>query len=171
MKLLVIGGTSGLGLAIAEKYQGYSISTRTGHSIPENIDKVIALSLDYDVIVNCLPDSNQNKILFPMYAAHDQHRLATYFITIGSMSWRFHTEEHSKRALFEWAETLILKDTLLKHTLLNPAYLWNSKNQGDMSPISPKEILDTIDFLIQNRHNNSIVSLLEIKGQHKNVNR
>jgi len=170
MKLLVIGGTSGLGLAISEKFGGLAISSRTGHGIPENIDKVIGLSLNYDVVINCLPDINQNRLLFPMYEQHDQLNLSTYFITVGSMSWRFHTAEHSKRALFDWAENLILKDTKLKHTLINPAYLWNSKNQGDIEPISSKEILETIDFLIQNRYNNSVISLLEIKGQYKNVN-
>jgi NAD(P)-dependent dehydrogenase (short-subunit alcohol dehydrogenase family) len=171
MKLLVVGGTSGLGLAISERFGGVAVSTRTGHGIPENIDRVIEISLEYDVVINCLPDSNQNKLLFPMYEAHDKKKLSTYFITVGSMSWRFHTEEHSKRALFDWAETLILKDTKLKHTLVNPAYLWNSKNQGDMTPISSKEMLDTIDFLLQNRYNDSVISLLEIKGQHINVNR
>lgn len=167
MKMLVIGGSSGLGLAIAEKYQADQISRSNGYTVPERIKDIIELSFNYDIIINCLPDNNQNKLLFPMYAAHDQRRLATYFITVGSMSWRFHTAEHSKRELFDWAETLILKDTLLKHTLLNPAYLWNSKNRGDMSLIPPKDILDTIDFLVQNRHNNTIVNLLEIKGSYE----
>lgn len=167
MKLLVIGGSSGLGLVITEQYQADQLSRSNGYSVPESIQDIIDRSFGYDIIINCLPDCNQNKLLFPMYAAHDQRRLSTYFITIGSMSWRFHTAEHSKRALFEWAETLILKDTLLKHTLLNPAYLWNSKNKGDMTFIPPKDMLITLDFLIQNRHNSSIVNLLEIKGSYE----
>jgi hypothetical protein len=85
------------------------------------------------------------------------------------MSWRFHTAEHSKRELFDWAEGLILRNTRLKHTLLNPAYLWNSKNQGQLAEISEQEMIKIIDFLVHFGYN-STVSLLEIKGPYKNVN-
>lgn len=170
MKLLVIGGTSGLGLAISQNFSADYISRSNGYTIPDCITQAIEKSLDYDVIINCLPDSNQNKLLFPMYEAHDQRGLSTYFITIGSMSWRYNSPEHSKRELFDWAEGLIQRNTKLKHTLLNPAYLWNSKNQGQLVEISQKEMISTIDFLLRSNYNNSVISLLEIKGPYRNVN-
>lgn len=169
MKLLVIGGTSGLGLAISEKFGADQISRSNGYTIPDKISEAVSKSLDYDVIVNCLPDSNQNKLLWAMYEQHDQADKSTYFITVGSMSWRFNTAGHSKRDLFDWAEGLISRKTKLKHTLVNPAYLWNSKNQGDLAEISQQEMLSAIDFLLQSRYNHSIISLLEIKGPNKNV--
>ena len=170
MKLLVIGGSSGLGLAIAERYQADQLSRSNGYSVPERIQDIIDQSFNYDVIVNCLPDSNQNKLLFPMFDAHDERSLATYFITIGSMSCRFNPIGHSKRDLFDWSETLITRASTSKHTLINPAYLWNSKNQGHLEEISQEEMLTVIDFLIQFGYN-STISLLEIKGPHRNVNR
>lgn len=170
MKLLVIGGSSGLGLAISKEFSADQISRSNGYTIPDSIEQAIAKSLDYDVVINCLPDSNQNKLLFPMYEAHDQKGRSTYFITVGSMSWRFSPPQHSKRELFDWSEGLILRNTKLKHTLLNPAFLWNSKNQGQLAEISQKDMLLTIDFLLRSNYNNSVISLIEIKGPYKNAN-
>jgi len=168
MKVLVVGGSSGLGLAISKHFSADQVSRSNGYAVPEKIQEIIDLSFNYDVVINCLPDSNQNKLLFPMFEQHDQKSLTTYFITVGSMSWRFHTTEHSKRELFDWAEGLILRNTRLKHTLLNPAYLWNSKNQGHLAEISQEEMIKVIDFLVRFGYN-STVSLLEIKGPYKNV--
>jgi len=51
---------------------------------------------------------------------------------------------------------------------LNPAYLWNSKDEGPVEKINQKEMLDTIDFLIQRSYtSDSVISLLEIKGPFK----
>lgn len=168
MKILVIGGTSGLGQAIVEKYNADHISTSTGFPIPDKISEAVTHSLNYDVIINCLPDSNQNKVLWPMYAAHNEQGLKTYFITVGSMSWRLHDSVHSKRALFDWCESIILKPSTTRHTLLNPAHLWNSNKDAPVEHITPKEMLDTIDFLLTHSYNNSsVISLIEIKGQVK----
>jgi len=165
MKILVIGGTSGLGQAIVGKYKADQISSRTGFPIPDKITEAIAHSLNYDIVINCLPDSNQNKLLWPMYAAHDELGLKTYFITVGSMSWRFNEPMHSKRALFDWNESILLKPSTTRHTLLNPAHLWNSNKDSPVEHITPKEILDTIDFLIKHSYTSaSVISLLEIKG-------
>jgi hypothetical protein len=165
MKILVVGGTSGLGQAIVGKYKADNISSRTGYPIPEKIKEAIAHSLDYDVVINCLPDSNQNKLLWPMYDAHNELGLKTYFITVGSMSWRFNEPLHSKRALFDWNESILLKPSTTRHTLLNPAHLWNSSKDSPVEHITPKEILDTIDFLIKHSYTSaSVISLIEIKG-------
>ena len=165
MKILVIGGTSGLGQAIVGKYNADHISASTGFPIPEKINDAVTHSLNYDVVINCLPDSNQNKLLWPMYAEHNELGLRTYFITVGSMSWRFNDAVHSKRALFDWNESILLKPSTTRHTLLNPAHLWNSNKDSPVEHITPKEILDTIDFLIKHSYNStSVISLIEIKG-------
>jgi hypothetical protein len=165
MKILVIGGTRGLGQAIVEKYNADHISTSTGFPIPEKLTQAIAYSLNYDIIINCIPDSNQNKVLWPMYAAHNELGLKTYFITVGSMSWRFNEATHSKRALFDWNESILLMPGTTKHTLLNPAHLWSSSKDAPVEHITPKEILDTVDFLIKHSYTSaSVISLIEIKG-------
>lgn len=168
MKVLIVGGSSGLGLELVNYYNADSVSRTTGHSVPENIDKIINVSLAYDCVINCIPDSNQNKLLWPMYAEHNRLGLTTYFITVGSMSWRLHDSIHSKRALFDWCESMLLTPTTARHTLLNPAHLWNSTNAAPVEHITPKEILDTVDFLIKHSYNNaSVISLIEIKGKVK----
>ena len=168
MKILVVGGSSGLGKSIVEKYNADNISTSVGFPIPEKLNEAVAMSMNYDVVVNCLPDSNQNKLLTAMYRSHSAEDLPTYFITIGSMSWRLHQSGHSKRDLFDWNERILISPTKVRHTLLNPAYLWNSKDEGPVEKINEKEMLDTIDFLIQRSYTSaSVISLLEIKGPFK----
>ena len=168
MKILVLGGTSGLGAAIVSHFNADHVSRTTGHAIPDAVNQVVEKSLNYDIIVNCIPDSNQNKILFSMFEAHHNQGLKTYFITVGSMSWRFKESGHSKRDLFDWNESILLKPTSVKHTLLNPAYLWNSNDQAPIEKISEQEMIETIDFLIKQGYNrHSVISLLEIKGSFK----
>lgn len=168
MKILVIGGTSGLGKVIVEKYNADHISSSTGYPIPDKVAEAVEYSLGYDIVINCIPDTNQNAVLFPMYTAHSEKGLPTYFITLGSMSWRFNPPGDNKRDLFDWNEKILTQPTTVKHTLLNPAWLWNSKDEGLVEKISEKEIMDTIDFLINCCYNNkSVISLLEIKGPFK----
>lgn len=168
MKILIIGGTSGLGAALAKHFNADHISRSTGYPIPDAISEAVDYSLNYDVVINCLPDSNQNKLLTAMYNTHHDQDLTTYFITIGSMSWRFNQTGHSKRDLFDWNEKILIRPTKLKHTLVNPAYLWNSKDEGLVEKISEEEIVETIDFLVKQGYNSkSVISLLEIRGPYK----
>lgn len=165
MKILVIGGTRGLGQVFVEHYKADHISASTGFTIPDKINEAVAHSLNYDVVINCLPDSNQNKLLWPMHAEHNRLELHTYFITVGSMSWRLHDSIHSKRALFDWCESMLLTPTTTRHTLLNPAHLWNSSKYAPVEHITAKEMIDTVDFLIKHSYTSaSVISLLEIKG-------
>lgn len=165
MKILVIGGSTGLGKAVVEKYNADQVSRSNGYSIPEKIQEVLDLSVNYDVIVNCLPDSNQNLILEKLFQLHHDQGLKTYFLTVGSMSHRFNSPGHSKKDLYDWNEKILTLKTSIKHTLLNPAYLWNSYDEGIADPISKDEILNTVDFLITQGYNNkSNIAILEIKG-------
>lgn len=167
MKILVVGGTSGLGLALAEHFNADGIGTRTGHAIPEHLNAVVAKSLEYDVVINCIHGNEQNELLDAMFEMHDQLKLKTYFITVGSMSWRMHDQEHSKTALFHWADSIILRNATPKHTLVNPAWLWNSKDDGELDRVSTEDTLKLFDFLIESSKNNSIINLVEIKGQYR----
>lgn len=165
MKILVIGGSIGLGKAIVEKYNADQVSRSNGYPIPDKTQEVLDLSVNYDVIVNCIPDSNQNLILEKLFQLHHDKGLKTYFLTVGSMSHRLHSPGHSKKDLHDWNEKILTLKTSVKHTLLHPAYLWNSFDEGIAEPISKDEILNTIDFLITQGYNNkSNIAILEIKG-------
>jgi hypothetical protein len=171
MKILVIGGTSGLGLAITEKYNADQVSRSTGYTIPDKINEVVELSLGYDIIINCLPDSNQNSVLHSTVTAHASNNLNTYFITIGSTSWRINDIGHSKRDLFEWNQKFFFEKTSVRHTMLNPAYLWHNTENGIFEPIPKDDILNVIDFLIKQSYTSkSVIPLIDIKGLY-NVNR
>jgi hypothetical protein len=168
MKILVIGGTSGLGQTVTEHFNADQVSRSTGYTVPDNIDKIVELSINYDVVINCLPDSNQNKVLTALFDYHDENQLNTYFITIGSLSWHINEPGHSKRDLFDWNEKQLTYTTTVKHTLINPAYLWNSKNEGIFEPIPKEDMLNVIDFLIKQSYTSkSVIPLLDIKGLFK----
>jgi NAD(P)-dependent dehydrogenase (short-subunit alcohol dehydrogenase family) len=66
MKILVVGGSSGLGQAVTEHFGADQVSRSNGYVVPDDIDKIAELSFNYDVVINCLPDSNQNKLLFDL---------------------------------------------------------------------------------------------------------
>jgi hypothetical protein len=170
MKILVVGGTSGLGKLMAEHLGAHAIGRSTGHAVPDNKEEIINMSLEYDCVINCIPDSNQNSLLFSMYEQHDNLGKSTYFITVGSMSWRLHSadSDHSKRVLFNWSEHQILRPTKIRHTLLNPAWLWNSPDQTDISKVGQEEMIKTIDFLLSLPYN-STIHLLEIKGTYNAI--
>lgn len=170
MKILVVGGTSGLGKVLTDHLGADAIGRSTGHAVPDKTQEIINLSLDYDCVVNCIPDSNQNHLLFDMYEQHDRLEKSTYFITVGSMSWRMHSSDssHSKRVLFDWNETQILRKTKLRHTLLNPAWLWNSPDHCDINKIQQEEMLKTIDFLLSMPYTTTI-HMLEIKGSYNAI--
>lgn len=167
MNILVVGGTTGLGKVLADHLNAFAIGRSTGHVVPDKIDEIINLSLDYDCVINCLPDSNQNLLLFQMYEEHDKHKKSTYFITIGSMTWRYFTPDskRSKRVLFDWCEKQFLRKTSLRHTLLNPAWLWNCTDQTDFFKVGQEEMIKTIDFLLSLPYTTEI-HMLEIKGSY-----
>jgi hypothetical protein len=163
MKLLVVGGTSGIGKVISDHYDAVAISSRTGHAIPEKLDEVITMSTYYDVIVKCLPDENQNILLEKMYKVHDENKLTTHLITFGSMSYKINDPEHSKNKLLKFADSVILNKTTVKHTLINPAWCFNAKDEPQLSVITQNDITTIIDFVIS-FSNNTVISQIEMRG-------
>lgn len=165
MKILVIGGTEGIGKVIAEAFTATAVSSRTGHGVPENTDKLINESLDYDVIVNCIPDDNQLLLLEKMISASELNSKKTYFITLGSLAWRFEQDTDTKRKLFNFCETLITSKIKAKHTLVNVSWCWNNKGSEPLlKPIVQQEIIDVFTFLLSYATNDACINLIEIKG-------
>lgn len=67
MKVLVIGGSKGIGKDIVDYFNGKSVSRETGHNIqaPANRTKIKEMSLDFDIVVNhaFCGDNSQNFML------------------------------------------------------------------------------------------------------------
>jgi hypothetical protein len=164
MKLLVIGGTSGLGRLIAKKCLGVGIGRSNGFEWPANQEKIKKESIDSCVIINCIPDEQQLDCLKQLIELHETLNLTTYFITVGSMSWRI-KPDHYKKKLFDFNEEQLFKKTTVKHTLLNPAELFNSRNNDYFEKISEDEILEVVDFLIYRYNKNSIIHHIEVRGK------
>lgn len=167
MKILVVGGTSGFGKDIAEHFNADAIGRKTGHNLPENLGAVVELTKNYNCIINCVSDSTQGLIASAMFDEHHRLNLNTYFITVGSMTWRIETPEQGKRQLFDWAESLITIKTTVKHTLLNPAWMYNTKEVGLFDSISKDDMLSLFEFLIKRFTLNSTISMIDIQGTPK----
>jgi len=167
MKILVLGGTSGIGKIVADHFSATAVSRSTGHGLPDNSEKVVDLSLEYDIIINCIPDESQNSILELLWEKHKELNLATYFITVGSMGYRFKSEDHHKNQLQDYAEKILFDQNKLRHTLINPAWCYNAKDSSPIPLVSESQLLDIFKFLIDQYRYNTVISIIEVKG--KNV--
>ena len=162
MKMLVLGGSGGVGKAIADHFKADSVSRSTGHGMPYQLDAIEEVSYNYDVIVNTIPDERfQTMALDRLYTGHCDKILNTYFITFGSMAWHLYPEE---RDLVDWIEKNAVKSATAKHTLLNTTWCWNSRDAAILPRVQPQEILDTIEFLLKYRDHAAVISMIEIKG-------
>lgn len=163
IKGLIFGGTGNIGKLICDVFSFDSLDYR----VPEDLDKIIELSYNYDIIINCIPDINQNILLEKLFEEHSQKNLDTYLITLGSMSYRINDSDHPKNKLLEFSESILLRKTSVKHTLVNLTWCFNNDENELMSLISKDDIIDIFKFLIETKNKNSVVSMIEIKG--KNV--
>lgn len=166
-KILVIGGTSGLGKDIVDAFDAVGIGRSSGHSLPESKQTVLDMSLEFDVVINCLPDHNQNAVLIEQYDTHVAMNKQTLFITLGNMGWRSFDDSHHKRQLVKWNDQIAQNKTDVRHVLFNLAYMYNSRNEGFVEPVSKSEFLETVSFLINTKKFNSKIHTIEIIGKVK----
>lgn len=167
IKGLVVGGTGNIGKLICDRLSFDSVSPSNGYKVPENLDKIIHLSYNYNVVINCIPDINQNILLESLFEEHSKKDLDTYLITLGSMSYKMNSSDHPKNKILEFSESILLRKSKVKHTLINLTWCFNNRDIDIMSVISKEDIVDVFNFLIESKDKNSVVSMIEIKG--KNV--
>lgn len=92
MKILVIGGSQGLGKAVVDYYSpsSFSVSRSNGYDIKkEDIRKDIAkMSLDYDAILNhaYCGDNSQTQMLHQLINEWDNNKKTGYIFNTGSVS-------------------------------------------------------------------------------------
>lgn len=94
MKYLITGGNRGLGLAIAQHFNGDSISRSNGYDITKDINRIAEVSLDYDVFVNNAfdgpfqeewADFGQTKLLYAVASLWKAKNKTGYIVNIGSV--------------------------------------------------------------------------------------
>lgn len=168
-KILVIGGTNGLGRAIAQYFGGMGIGRKNGFDIETEYERVETLSKFYDVVFNCIPTPNQVEITTRLIDSHNESLLPTYFITLGSMRYKIEDEDHFKVRLVHLNDKFLLQENSCKHTLINLAAAFNSPNTQYFDRIVEKEFIDTIEFLINTADWKSTINMIEIHGK-KNLN-
>jgi hypothetical protein len=162
-KILVIGGTKGLGLEIVNKFNAQGIGRSNGYD-SVNIQPILELSEKFSIVINCLPNDDQYDVVAQMVKYHSDKNLSTYFITVGSMSYRINDQYHVKNKLVRLNEQLLLTRSSVKHTLINPAELFNTPQTVYCDRISKEEILSTFEFLINTNLWASTIPLIEIRG-------
>jgi short-subunit dehydrogenase len=141
MKYMITGGNKGLGLALANHFNGNSYSRSNGYDITDYQQrKVLAQqSLDYDVFVNnafdgpfqeSWADFGQTKLLFEVANLWKQHNKLGYIVNIGSVGSEsvvapdplFETYRISKATLKEhsrqWTRAFKENKVLFKTSLL-----------------------------------------------------
>lgn len=161
--ILVIGGTKGLGLEIVNKFNAYGIGRSNGYN-SANITSMLELSEKFSIVINCLPNDDQYDVVAQMVQYHSDKNLNTYFITVGSMSYRINDQSHVKNKLFQLNESLVLTSSSIKHTLINPAELFTTTQPVYCDRISQEEILSTFEFLINTKFWAATIPLIEIRG-------
>jgi NAD(P)-dependent dehydrogenase (short-subunit alcohol dehydrogenase family) len=94
MKILVTGGNRGLGKFLTETLNAHSISRETGHDITKDVDRIAALSLEYDVFINNAFDGPphepwanfaQTNVLQAVYFAWSKAGKTGHIVNIGSV--------------------------------------------------------------------------------------
>jgi len=164
-KILIIGGTNGLGKSLVEQFNAIGIGRSNGYKLPDTTDSVIQLSIDYNVIINCLPDVNQNTIIKALWQKHVELSKDTYFISIGSLSTKVEKYMTTKKELVDITDKFWLEETKCKHTLIAPANL-----EGVELPFTPlkyNSVAKIIDTLITSFNNDDyVIGTVEVVGKH-----
>lgn len=164
-KILVIGGTNGLGKSLANHFNALGIGRSNGYALPDATDAVVSLSIDYNVVINCLPDVNQNTIIKSLWRKHVELDKDTYFISIGSLSTKVEKYMTTKKELVDITDKFWLEETKCKHTLIAPANL-----EGVDLPFTPlkyESVAKIINALITLFNNDEyVLGTVEVVGKH-----
>ena len=100
-KVLVVGGSRGIGRALVNHFQGKSVSRATGHDIrdPAKRTEIASLSLNYDLVINhaFTGDFSQFFMLKELCSLWKEKGKEGWIVHTGSMSsHRFHSGKDEK---------------------------------------------------------------------------
>jgi len=157
--MLVLGGTSGAGKVIAKEFDADSIGTKHGMTS----DDILSKSLDYDITINCISTDFQYEVMEKLVYNNPQ----TYHITMGGLRGRYRDENNLKRRVYNLSEKIVFDNVPTRHTLINPAWLFTSKEEAGLKLISQSDLISIIKFLIGTADLESVISQIDIKGGRK----
>ena len=168
---LITGGNKGLGFALAKHTNGRSISRSDGFDITKDIDRIVELSMDYDVFINNAFDGPphepwanfaQTNLYMAVYDAWAKANKSGWIINIGSVGEknivapepRFETYRISKSALAHASKqgTAAFKNNLVKFktTLITldrlDTELTRSRPNYTGNAVSLNDIINFIDY-------------------------
>lgn len=166
IKGIVIGGFGNIGKLLCHHFSFDSISRTNGYEIPTDLDKIMLLCQEYDIVINCVHDDNQNLLLEKMYERYSKNNQNIYLITLGSMSYKVNDDTHSKNKLIKFSESIVLKKSTVKHTVVNFSWCFNNSENDFMYPISEEEILNIFQFLLASKNKDSVISMIEVRGKY-----
>jgi NAD(P)-dependent dehydrogenase (short-subunit alcohol dehydrogenase family) len=105
MKVLVIGGSKGIGKELVQHFNGKSVSRQTGHNIqhPANRNTICQLSLDFDVVVNhaFCGDNSQNFMLKDLVDNWNHNNKDGYIFHTGTISTYFTKHDWNMYAVYK----------------------------------------------------------------------
>lgn len=176
MKILVTGGNRGLGKHIVDKLGADSISRTNGYDISTESDKIVSLSLGYDVFINNAFDGDfsQSKLYYKMFDEWKAHKKTGYIINIGSTGnksisplsknefycvTKAALEHASKQGTLCFRKNHVaFKTTLINFDRLD-SELSRSRPTWTGNGVSMDDITDMIQLLLNGKHNTCVEEL------------
>jgi hypothetical protein len=144
MKILIIGGTGGIGKPLAEHLNADVIGRSNGFDVT-NVN-ILEKCENYDIIINTLPIPSQFVITSNLVDHLEKLQKNTQIITFGTTGSR--TKKDWKCELAEWNDSLTMKLTTTKHTLLNISWAWNCVDSVPINKISKENIEKLVDIIL-----------------------
>lgn len=160
MKMLVVGGSQGIGKEIKSYYQAESISRTENYTFPDNTKEIIDACSTYDIIINCIHGSNQLNLSKTLFEALENKTI----ISIGSLSYIFEPE-NPKRELNDWNKELIFNNSSVKHVIINLSWCFNCRDEAKLTKIKREDIFSAIDFITKMHYSTSSIMQIDIKGK------
>jgi len=173
MKILVTGGNRGLGKHIVEKMNADSISRSNGHNICSDINKIVNLSLEYDVFINNAfsGDFSQTELYYKMFDAWKIAGKTGQIINIGSSgnksiagvsNGEFYrvTKAALEHASKQGTHSFRKNDVPFKTSLINfdrlDSELSRSRPTWTGNGVSMDDIVNIIEIILKGMHNTCI---------------
>lgn len=175
MKIGITGHTAGIGLALFDhlklNHKVYGYSRSNGYALPENIERIISESLNFDVFINNAYNyvdgeyDNSQIDLLKMLSDHWQKSPQKTIINISSRSPDFNNMQARydvmKRHLDETSKQISLNDAIqCKIINLKPGIV-DTKSQKNSTKLKLKieDVISIVDFCLSLPSNINVYSL------------
>jgi len=193
MKYMITGGSRGLGLALVAHFNGDSFCRQNGYDITKDIDRLSAVSLDYDVFINNAFDGPfhepwanfaQTNLLYAVANTWSKNNKTGYIINIGSVGSEsvvapdptFETYRVSKSALkahsLQWTRAFKENKVLFRTSLLTldrlDTDLTRSRSNWTGNGLDTADVCQYIEMVTKSQSNTCIEEIVSwVNFDHK----